>query len=135
MTRVGLMAATLAASAFAEGFAISIGNPVAAQDFRAKGAAFVFRTVGCADPAKSQISGTAEGLVKGTRRSVPLNVMAMGQPGVYAVYRSWPAEGESGHRVRDRSVSRSLPNLPPRQLQFHRQRLAGFVPPERSRHS
>jgi hypothetical protein len=79
--------------AFAEEFTFTIGSPVAAQDFRAKAAAFVFRTQGCADPAKSQISATAEGLVKGVRRSVALRVEAMSKPGVYAVYQNWPAEG------------------------------------------
>ena len=45
-------------------------------------------------PAASQIGGTAEGLVKGARRSMPLNIIAMSKPGVYAVYQSWPAEGD-----------------------------------------
>jgi hypothetical protein len=79
--------------ALAEGFTFTIGSPVAAQDFQAKVAAFVFRTEGCAEPAKSQVGGTAEGLVKGTRRSVALRVMAMSKPGVYAVYHNWPIEG------------------------------------------
>ena len=30
----------------------------------------------------------------GTRRSVPLNVTATSKPGVYAVYQTWPAEGQ-----------------------------------------
>ncbi len=94
MLRLGTAACAVAALALAEGFTFTIGNPVASQDFRAKAAAFVFRTEGCADPARSRISGTAEGLVKGTRRSVALKVVAMSQPGVYAVYQSWPAEGE-----------------------------------------
>ena len=84
----------MATLAFAEGFTFSIGSPVAAQDFRAKAAAFVFRTQGCAEPAKSQISATAEGLVKGVRRSVALKVQTMSKPGVYAVYQNWPAEGD-----------------------------------------
>jgi hypothetical protein len=79
---------------FADGFTFTIGSPVAAQDFRAKTATFVFRTEACAEPAKPQISGTAEGLVGSTRRSVPLNLMATSKPGVYAVYRTWPAEGD-----------------------------------------
>ena len=57
-------------------------------------AAFVFRTEGCADSAKAQISGTAEGIVKGARSSAPLNVTQTSRPGVYAVYPSWPAEGD-----------------------------------------
>jgi hypothetical protein len=94
MLRIGIAACAAAALAFAEGFTFTVGSPVASQDYQAKGAAFVFRTQGCAEPAKSQISGTAEGLVKGARRSVPLKVVAMSRPGVYAVYQNWPAEGE-----------------------------------------
>jgi hypothetical protein len=88
--------ATWAVGAFAvaDGFTFAIGSPVASQDFQAKAAAFVFRTEGCAAPAASQVGGTAEGLVKGARRSMPLNVIAMSKPGVYAVYQSWPAEGD-----------------------------------------
>ena len=93
MLRLGIAACAAAALVFAEGFAFSVGGPVASQDYRAKGAAFVFRTQGCAEPAKPQITGTAEGLVKGARQSVPLKVMAMTKAGVYAVYQNWPAEG------------------------------------------
>jgi hypothetical protein len=94
MLRLGIAACAVTALALAEGFTFTIGSPVASQDFRAKMAAFVFRTEGCADPAKSQITGTAEGLVKGARRSVALKVMPMSKPGLYAVYQSWPPEGE-----------------------------------------
>ncbi len=59
-----------------------------------KSAAFVFRTEGCAEPAKAQIGGTAEGLVKGARRSVVLKLASGTKPGVYAVYENWPAEGD-----------------------------------------
>jgi hypothetical protein len=94
MLRLGIAACLIAASAFAEEFSFAIGSPVAAQDFRAKTAAFVFRTQGCAEPAKSRITATAEGLVKGARRSVALKVESMSKPGVYAVYQSWPAGGQ-----------------------------------------
>jgi hypothetical protein len=99
MLRLGFAArlacAACAIAALAGGnFTFTIGSPVAARDFRAKVAAFAFRTQGCADPAKSQIDATAEGLVKGERRSVELKVQAMSKPGVYAVYQTWPAEGE-----------------------------------------
>jgi hypothetical protein len=94
MVRLGIAVCAAGALALAEGFTFTLGSPVAAQDFQAKSAAFVFRTEGCAEPAKSQIGGTAEGLVKGARRSVALKVMAMSKPGVYAVYHNWPVEGE-----------------------------------------
>ena len=75
-------------------FTFNIGSPVAAQDFVAKAAAFVFRTEGCADPGKAQITATAEGLLKGERRSVVLKIAAMpSKPGVYAVFQNWPADG------------------------------------------
>jgi hypothetical protein len=93
MMRLGLAVCAVASLALAEGFTFTIASPVAAQDFRAKTAAFVFRTEGCADPAKSQIGGTAEGLVKGARWSVALKVVAMSKPGVYAVDQNWPPEG------------------------------------------
>src|SRR6266403_2121105 len=93
MFRFGIASCAAAALVLAEGFTFTVGSPVASQDYQAKGAAFVFRTQGCAEPAKSQISGTAEGLVKGARRSVALKVVAMTKPGVHAVYQNWPAEG------------------------------------------
>jgi hypothetical protein len=94
MLRLGLASCAMAMLALGDGFTFTLGSPVAAEDFRAKAATFVFRTEGCADPAKAQISGTAEGLVKGARRSVALKVAAMSKPGVYAIYPTWPPEGE-----------------------------------------
>jgi hypothetical protein len=94
MLRLGIAFCAIAVLALADGFTFTLGSPVAAEDFRAKGATFVFRTEGCAEPAKSQINGTAEGIVKGARRSVALKVAALSKPGVYAVYQNWPAEGE-----------------------------------------
>jgi len=86
--------AVLTALAQGAEFKFTIGSPVAAQEYQAKTAAFVFRTDGCADPAKAQLNATAEGLVKGARRSVVLKVMPMSKPGVYAVYQNWPNEGD-----------------------------------------
>jgi len=94
MLRLGIAACALAVLALAEGFTFNLASPVASQDFHAKTAAFVFRTQGCAEPAKAQISGTAEGIVNGVHKSVALKIVSMSKPGVYAVYREWPAEGE-----------------------------------------
>jgi hypothetical protein len=96
MLKLGIAALVLAAAgAHPVGFTFTIGNPVASQDFHFKTAAFVFRTESCADPAKAQLSATAEGIVKGARQSVALKVMpASNKPGVYAVNQSWPAEGD-----------------------------------------
>jgi len=94
MLRIGIAACAVAALAFAEGFTFTIGSPVASQDIHAKAAALVFRTDGCADPASAQVSGNAEGLVKGARKSVPLRIAPMSKPGVYAVYQTWPGDGD-----------------------------------------
>jgi hypothetical protein len=94
LLRLGIAGFILVVLALAEGFTFAIGNPVASQDFRFKSAAFALRTEGCAEPAKSQINGTAEGIVKGERRSVVLRVMSASKPGVYAVEQNWPPEGE-----------------------------------------
>lgn len=93
MLRLCIAVCVLAASALAEGFTFAVGNAVAAQDFHAKAAIFVFRTEGCAAPVNPQITATAEGLANATRRSVVLKPMPMSKPGVYAVYQAWPTEG------------------------------------------
>jgi hypothetical protein len=74
-------------------FTFVIASAVASQDFQMKSAAFVFRTEGCMD-AQPQISATAEGIVKGARRSVALKVLPGSKRGVYAVFQMWPSEGQ-----------------------------------------
>ena len=64
MLRIAILTLVVAIPAAAQGFTFTIGSPVASQDFQFKVASFVFRTDGCADPGKAQISATAEGIVK-----------------------------------------------------------------------
>src|SRR5439155_14076645 len=94
--RLALAAVVVMAGAqwlFAGGFFLTIGNPVAANAPQAKGAVLVVRPDGCHEPAKARITGTAEGMVNGSRRSVPLRLVTLPTPGVYAVNREWPTEG------------------------------------------
>jgi hypothetical protein len=93
MLRFVIAAIAVTAWASPQPFTFAIGNPVASEDFHSKTAAFVFRTEGCAEPAKAQIDGTAEGLVNGSRRSMALKIMPASKPGVYAVFQTWPPEG------------------------------------------
>lgn len=79
------------ALALAQAFTFEIGSPVAAQDFRVKSAVFVFRTTGCPEPAKSEITATGEGLVGGDRRSMVLRVVASSKSGVYGLLQQWEA--------------------------------------------
>jgi hypothetical protein len=87
------MAALALAALAGEPFTFRLGSPVAAQDFQFKSAAFVFRTEGCAEPEKPEVSASAEGLVGGSRRSIAVKVFNTSKPGVYAIGQSWPSEG------------------------------------------
>lgn len=77
-----------------EEFSLAIGSPVAAGSFRAKTAAFAVRSQGCAEPARLELTGTAEGRIQGERRSVALHhIAAMPAAGVFTVSREWAPEG------------------------------------------
>jgi hypothetical protein len=53
----------------------------------------VVRPGGCADPASAEITVTAEGIVNGARRRVPLKLSALPTPGVHAVPKDWSSGG------------------------------------------
>ena len=93
MWRLVIVNAAILMLAHAEGFTFVIGSPVASQQFQFKAATFVFRTEGC-DTGTPQISATAEGVVKGERKSVELKVVPAAKPGIYAVFQNWPPEGQ-----------------------------------------
>jgi hypothetical protein len=96
MVRFFLLSA-LISTASAAGFSLTIGPPVAAvgaKVVKTKTAViFAVRLEECADPAKAQIAGTAEGLVDGARSSLPVMLFPTDSPGVYLVSRTWPAGG------------------------------------------
>src|ERR1700693_874645 len=94
MLRLGIAVCVLATFAPGQEFRFTIGSPVASQEFQMKTAAFVFRTEGCAEPAKPQVTATAEGIVRGVRKSLVLKVIAGSKPNVYAVFQQWPQEGD-----------------------------------------
>jgi hypothetical protein len=52
----------------------------------------VVRPSGCHEPQDATITATAEGIVNGQRRSLPLKLVAISQ-GVYEIAREWPAQG------------------------------------------
>ncbi len=83
----------VASTLLAGGFWLEVGNPKAASDPKAREAVLVVRPIGCGEPTKARISGTAEGLVNGRRQSVPLRMVPLSQPALYAVHRTWPQEG------------------------------------------
>jgi hypothetical protein len=79
--------------AYAETFRLEVGPPVAAgAQYKTKGALFAARPQGCTDPSAVQMTGTAEGLVAGTRQSIPLKLVDLAD-GVRVVASQWTAEG------------------------------------------
>lgn len=95
-----LLALATATAAFANPVAakwppwLSIESPVNPFDPTARGAAFLVHAAVREGQAQlSDVSGTAEGLVNGTRRSIILRFDVTGRPGVFAVRRQWPSDG------------------------------------------
>ncbi len=78
----------------AGGFWLVLGNPEASAPARAMNAVLTVKSAGCADPAATQVSGVAFGIVGGKRQSIPLKLAALTEPGMFAVARQWPAEGK-----------------------------------------
>ena len=74
-------------------FKLEIGPAVASGDYAFKSAAFVVRVDGCNAPDKPQITGSAEGMVKGVRKSAAVRVVPTTKPNVYAISQTWP-EGD-----------------------------------------
>jgi hypothetical protein len=90
---VFLGALALIAGVSAQTFRLEIGPPVAAgAQYKTKGALFAARPIGCSDPSAVQMTGTAEGLVAGTRQSIPLKPVELAG-GVRVVTSQWTADG------------------------------------------
>jgi len=98
-----LAAAVIGTTAFANPFTgravkwppwISIETPVNPFDAHARDAVFLVHAMTREGiPRASDVTGSAEGMVSGVRRSIPLSLEATDRPGVFAVRRQWPAEG------------------------------------------
>ena len=92
-TIVTLMLAC-AGQMFAGGFWLQAGNPEANPAAGKLGAVVIIKAVGCHDPATAKVTATAVGVVNGERRSIPLELKPLGEPGVYALSQQWPKEGK-----------------------------------------
>jgi hypothetical protein len=98
MVKTTLFALALtASSAWGKDFSLTIGNPVAVAlpdgVVKKKDAGMAVRVENCADVASAQVTATAEGIVNGARRSVPVRLVAATTPGAFAVSHDWPLEG------------------------------------------
>jgi len=87
---VSIVAALAAATvSMAGGFQMRVETPDSKET---QGAALIVRTFGCQVPDDAEIVATAEGIVRGERRSIKLGLTHRGA-GVYAIRREWPQEG------------------------------------------
>ena len=95
--RFDLFAIVLAAScAWGADFSLAIGNPVAVAvpgGVVKKDVGMAVRAENCGDPSKAQITGTAEGIVSGMRRSMPVRILPASTAGAFAVAHDWPTQG------------------------------------------
>lgn len=73
---------------------LSIESPVNPWDAASHGVAFYVHTaLREGVPSLSDMSGTADGVVNGERRTIPLQLASTSRPGVFSVRRTWPADG------------------------------------------
>jgi hypothetical protein len=94
-----LVLSMLAAPLFAGSLALEIGNPSANPEAVAKHAVLVARMTACTSPEKTTVTASAEGIVDGVRKSIPLRIVRLSTAGTYAVVREWPAEGSWAVRM------------------------------------
>jgi len=72
---------------------ISIESPPSPYDRTTRDAYLLVHAYHHGTPANLPVSGTAEGLVDGRRRSVTLAFTPTSRPGVYALRKQWPDDG------------------------------------------
>ena len=78
---------------FAGALTLETSNPASNPEAGAIGAVLTARITACRSPEKTVVTATAEGYVNGSRRSIPIAVIALHEPGTFAFRREWPAKG------------------------------------------
>lgn len=91
---VGLVGALLVAAPLLAGPPwISIEVPPNPFDAASRGAYLLVHAYHHGAPMRTTMVGSAEGLVRGERRTVPLTFAATSHTGVYALRKQWPSDG------------------------------------------
>jgi hypothetical protein len=72
---------------------ISIETPPNPFDAGSRGAYLLVHSFHHGTPVSNPISGTAEGIVDGARRTIALEFGNTSRPGVYALRKQWPDKG------------------------------------------
>jgi hypothetical protein len=86
---LGIVAVPLIAGALV----LEVGNPASNPEALKNHAVLVARITACHSPGETTVAATAEGMVNGTRKSIPLKVIALSTAGTFALAREWPEQG------------------------------------------
>jgi len=78
---------------FAGALLLEVGDPVANPEAVRNHAVLLARTTACHSPGETTVAATAEGVVNGMRKSIPLKVITLSTAGTFAVARQWPEQG------------------------------------------
>ena len=111
ITRIGVAALVIVTAAFSFPAAkwppwISIESPVNPFDPATRGAAMLVHAHFREGPSTlADLSGSAEGMLGGKRRSIPLKFEATPMPDVYALRRQWPTGGAWVLRINLRTTT------------------------------
>lgn len=84
---------TAAVQVHAGGLFITLGNPEGSAEAISHNAVLTLKLAGCGEPAKAAISANAIGIVDGRRQTIPLRLIALSEPGSYALTQQWPDKG------------------------------------------
>lgn len=94
-TRLLSLSALIATTAFAS-FGppwISIETPANPYDAASRGAFLLVHAFHHGTPVSFPVSGSAEGIVKGERKTISLALKPTSRPGVYALHKQWADDG------------------------------------------
>jgi hypothetical protein len=94
-TRFIALGALVATTAFASSGPpwISIETPANPYDAASRGAFLLVHAFHHGTPMAFPVSGSAEGIVKGERKTVSLALKPTSRPGVYALHKQWADDG------------------------------------------
>jgi hypothetical protein len=95
ITRLLVLGSLLASTAFVKSGPpwIAIEYPANPYDSGSRGAFLLVHAFHHGTPVSFPVSGNAEGIVDGTRRTISLEFKNTARPGVYAVHKQWPEQG------------------------------------------
>jgi len=87
------VSSALTVALFAGALTLQVGDPATDPEALRSHAVLVARITACNSPEKTVVTATAEGVVNGIRKTIPLKVLSLSTAGTFAVTRQWPEQG------------------------------------------